>query len=218
MHSTLQVADISSAKQGSNIDWSTAPTMQILALRAPWGVNSLCYAIIFETMTVVIQYPLDVMHSVLVWMRTQWSSLFARQVSDRVAIAVTVDVIVLRNDQLLLIRRANEPFAHQWALPGGRVEPTIDADLQSAARRELKEETDIDSEQELQLFTAVGNNRRDPRGFTVSTVFVLRLPADDRQIATPADDACEAKWFQTDHLPVNLAFDHKSIVTLCLQQ
>ena len=51
--------------------------------------------------------------------------------------AVTVDLAVftIRDGSLslLLVQRANEPFAGRWALPGGFIEP--DEDALTAARR-----------------------------------------------------------------------------------
>ncbi len=59
--------------------------------------------------------------------------------------AVTVDIAVFTQERkplkLLLIQRANEPHRGEWALPGGFVD--IDEDLETAARRELEEETGI---------------------------------------------------------------------------
>ena len=57
--------------------------------------------------------------------------------------AVTVDLILFRRSEkrieVLLIRRAGEPFKHEWALPGGFVDR--DESLEAAAARELEEET-----------------------------------------------------------------------------
>ncbi|SVC34104.1 uncharacterized protein METZ01_LOCUS286958, partial [marine metagenome] len=51
---------------------------------------------------------------------------------------MTVDKAELK---VLLIRRGEEPFLHHWALPGGFVRE--DEDLDTAAIRELEEETGI---------------------------------------------------------------------------
>ena len=59
-----------------------------------------------------------------------------------------------------MIQRANEPHRGEWALPGGFVD--IDEDLETAARRELEEETGITVGDIDQLHT-FGAPERDPR-------------------------------------------------------
>ena len=62
-------------------------------------------------------------------------------------IFVTVDVVLIRENnhqlELLLIKRKNEPYKNDWALPGGFVDKN--EDLETAAIRELKEETSIEA-------------------------------------------------------------------------
>jgi 8-oxo-dGTP diphosphatase len=54
-----------------------------------------------------------------------------------------VGVICFRDDDVLLIRRANPPRAGEWSLPGGRIE---DGESESAAAlRELAEETGVNA-------------------------------------------------------------------------
>ena len=84
--------------------------------------------------------------------------------------AVTVDIVIATREEsprVLLIRRKNEPFAGCWALPGGFVE--MDETLESAARRELHEETGVKTKALVQLGT-FGDPGRDPRGRTISVV------------------------------------------------
>jgi 8-oxo-dGTP diphosphatase len=122
----------------------------------------------------------------------------------------TVDIVLCtKNNEILLIKRGKEPFKDHWAFPGGRVEHT-DEDLLSAALRELKEETNICDVKLDQAYT-VGNNKRDPRGFCITTVFAnTNLP--DKLPIKAGDDAVNAKWFSIRNLPDEIAFDHAEIM------
>ncbi|MFT7619491.1 MAG: 8-oxo-dGTP diphosphatase [Planctomycetota bacterium] len=127
--------------------------------------------------------------------------------------AVTVDValFVVENStpQLLLIKRKKPPFQGLWALPGGFVDQ--DEELEDAARRELLEETSIEA-RELTQLGAYGKPDRDPRGHTISVVFVGETNAQAaHKMLHAADDASEAKFFEVDQLP-KFAFDHEQIV------
>jgi 8-oxo-dGTP diphosphatase len=117
---------------------------------------------------------------------------------------VTVDVIVEIGGEVVLIERANPPPG--WALPGGFVDPG--ESLPAAALREAKEEISLDLQLKEQFF-AYSDPRRDPRGATVSVVFLAEAPPGARPVA--ADDAKNVRTFPLDSLPP-LAFDHAVIL------
>lgn len=125
--------------------------------------------------------------------------------------AVSTDIVLftLRDEalQLLLIRRGNEPFRGQWALPGGFLD--IDEDIDACAARELAEETGVSGLYLEQLYTfgAVG---RDPRERVISVAYFALVPAE-RTLVRAGDDAAEAAWFPVKALPA-LAFDHAEII------
>jgi 8-oxo-dGTP diphosphatase len=124
---------------------------------------------------------------------------------------LTVDVVALTAaavPSVLLIQRKHEPFAGRWALPGGFVEER--EQVAGAAPRELAEETGLSVDSELlELLGVYDTPNRDPRGWSVSVVYLATVPAEEP--VSGADDAREARWFGTDALP-QLAFDHAMIV------
>jgi len=123
--------------------------------------------------------------------------------------SLTVDVALVTQEKtprVLLIRRKAEPFAGKWALPGGFVDES--ERLIDSARRELKEETGLEHADLEQLYT-FADPGRDPRGWTVSIVFLGRVGPGLNP--TAGDDAAEVGWFPLD-APPTLAFDHADIM------
>jgi 8-oxo-dGTP diphosphatase len=127
---------------------------------------------------------------------------------------VTVDAAVFdvssEVPKVLLIKRGNEPFKGQWAFPGGFV--NMDEELEDAAARELEEETGLRGVKLEQLHT-FGKCGRDPRGRNITIVFIGI--AKDTKVKG-GDDAAEAKWFDIDNLPENMAFDHDNVAAIAI--
>jgi 8-oxo-dGTP diphosphatase len=107
-------------------------------------------------------------------------------------------------DRIVLIRRKNPPFG--WALPGGFVE--IGETVETAAIREAREETSL-AVTLVGLLGVYSDPERDPRGHTVSIVYMATASGSPEG----ADDAAEARVFNLDDLPADLAFDHDRILS-----
>lgn len=118
---------------------------------------------------------------------------------------LTVDAVIAKDGGFVLIRRKNEPFKGCWALPGGFVERG--ESVEDATRREAREETGLDIEL-LALLGVYSNPKRDPRGHTVSVVYIAKPVGGELQAA---DDAAEAGIFRPEDDP-DLAFDHAVIL------
>ncbi|RMF45717.1 MAG: NUDIX hydrolase [Anaerolineae bacterium] len=133
--------------------------------------------------------------------------------------ALTVDVVIftLKEEKLsvLLIERAQDPYAGMWALPGGFVQ--VDESLEEAALRELKEETGLEGEFYLEQLYTYGDPARDPRERVVTVAYFALIPSDRPIHDSPSSDAAAARWFPVDSLP-SLAFDHGEIVHYALRR
>lgn len=94
--------------------------------------------------------------------------------------------------KLLMIKRGDHPFMGQWALPGGFV--SVDESVDTAALRELREETNIENVYMEQLYTW-GDVGRDPRTRVISCSYMALVDSVSLQVQA-GDDADEAKWFE----------------------
>ncbi len=119
-------------------------------------------------------------------------------------IRLAVDIVIVEENSIYLIKRKNEPFKDHWALPGGFVE--YGETVERAAVREAKEETGMDVELR-ELVGVFSDPERDPRGHTVSVVFVAEAQGTPKS----GSDAKDIKRFKISHLP-SLAFDHEKII------
>lgn len=130
---------------------------------------------------------------------------------------VTVDAIVFKRSQgktaLLLIKRKNEPFRGKWAFPGGFVD--MDEELEEAVVRELAEETGLKGVHLEQMHT-FGTVGRDPRGRQITIAF-MGFTDDNNAIIKGGDDAEEAKWFDIENFPENMAFDHDEVAKFAIR-
>lgn len=131
--------------------------------------------------------------------------------------AVTADCVIVSEDaqgcrKLLLVCRGNEPYKGCWALPGGFLE--MDETLEECARRELKEETGLETAERFEELKSFSTVDRDPRGRTITVAFLAVVPPCE---VKGSDDAAEARWFALGELP-ELAFDHREIVKVALER
>jgi ADP-ribose pyrophosphatase YjhB (NUDIX family) len=115
-------------------------------------------------------------------------------------------VLQVRSARLhvMLWRRANDPFAGAWALPGGPLlgEETLGASV----ARQLASKVEVTHLAHLEQLETRSDPARDPRGRTVATAYLGLIPADlDPHL--PEDTT----WQPVDALP-RTAFDHGSIV------
>lgn len=123
--------------------------------------------------------------------------------------ALTVDIIIEHRQnaddpaQIIYITRRNEPVG--TALPGGFVD--YGETVENAAVREAQEETGLAVEL-VALHGVYSAPDRDPRGHTVSVVFIARATGK----LAAGDDAESVFTAPVNEPPDDLVFDHRQII------
>ena len=120
-----------------------------------------------------------------------------------IAADAIIELLDYPDKPIVLIERKNPPPG--WAIPGGFVD--IGESVPDAAVREALEETCLDVELRC-LLGVYSNPGRDPRGHTVSMIYVARAHGEP----VAADDAAKVGIFDPADIQVPLAFDHGLIL------
>lgn len=106
-------------------------------------------------------------------------------------------LVVDGRSRLLLVRRARDPFAGMWDVPGGFLEEG-EAPL-DGLRRELHEETGLDVEPGR--FVAALLDRYGAADDAATTLNLYWEATVTGGEAEAGDDAAEVRWFPRDELP-----------------
>jgi 8-oxo-dGTP diphosphatase len=149
---------------------------------------------------------------------------------DRPSVTIDVAMLTIMKGELrvLVVRRNENPFEGDWALPGGFVR--MDESLEEAAERVLQEKVGLENIYLEQLYT-FGHPERDPR-MRVITVSYYALIAEDRLSTAELDQNTQLAqvvvlWEGERGGPVNLfgtngelplAFDHAEIIGMAVKR
>jgi 8-oxo-dGTP diphosphatase len=120
-----------------------------------------------------------------------------------------VDAIIHNEkNQILFVKRTNDPFKCRLSLPGGLV--NYGERIEDALRREVKGETSLNVEP-LEILGVYSDPDRDSRGHVISTVFVCLLMENLK--GKDGDDESGMCWINLNEIQNNtFAFDHKMII------
>lgn len=128
--------------------------------------------------------------------------------------ALTVDNVIFGFDEaelkILLIKRGEEPYSDEWALPGHFVYPS--EDLETAAVRVLEEMTGLRNVY-LEQVRTFGAAHRHPFGRVITTAYFSLIKIADYKLQA-AGIAKKAKWLPIS-AAINLPFDHNEILGAC---
>ena len=112
---------------------------------------------------------------------------------------VGVGVLIRDSDRYLLIKRAAEPDAGLWSIPGGLVE--VGERAVEAAVREAKEETGLDVEIEEVLGVVDKIVRDDDSRIRFHFVIVDYMATRKGGSLEASSDALDARWVRADEFP-----------------
>lgn len=130
----------------------------------------------------------------------------------------TVNVVILNDsDDVLLIERGKEPNRGAYIVPGGRFDVT-DNNLESAAIREVQEETGLAVE--LEHLVGVRAELRKPpidsRFHVVETVYTARIISGAPR---KTDEASSFQWVPIERAArMKLGFFHQEFMQTCLEK
>ena len=116
--------------------------------------------------------------------------------------------LVERDGDLLLVKRAVEPYLGCWDIPGGFLE--VDEHPEAGAVREVREETGLLVEITALFGIYMGRYTYDRGGdYCLNVYYSARVAGGAER---PGDDAAELAWFSSDDLPDRIAFEHANHV------
>ena len=123
----------------------------------------------------------------------------------------TATLICTKNNQILLVRRAFEPAKGSWSLPGGFIE--LGETPEQAAKRELKEETNLNGE----VVKLLGTCSHFNSVFGDILLIGMKMDINNWSELKTGDDAYDATFFKIKECP-ELAFEcHQKIFNMYVE-
>ena len=111
---------------------------------------------------------------------------------------VGVGVVVLKEENVLLIRRGRPPRIGEWSLPGGA--QSIGETVQETACREVLEETGVQIQQPQFLEVVDSIIRDEDQQVRFHYTLIDYWASWDSGIPIGSDDAQDAEWISLDQL------------------
>jgi 8-oxo-dGTP diphosphatase len=119
----------------------------------------------------------------------------------------TVDVILERDSNVLMVKRKNDPFKDHLSLPGGFVNEG--ETVEDAMKREAVEETSLEVHP-IDILGVYSDPKRDPRKHIMTVVFIGIIVGGRIRAG---DDAASLEWIKLPNFErQQIAFDHAQIL------
>ncbi|MBI5229472.1 NUDIX hydrolase [Candidatus Micrarchaeota archaeon] len=116
-----------------------------------------------------------------------------------------VSVILEKEGQILLIKRAKKPLKDYWCMPGGFVEYAEKP--KDAAVREALEETGLETE--LRGLVGVYQIDNDPKGINLDIIYFGEIRGGSLKLS---EEHVEYKYFSLNELPELIAYKHRQAI------
>jgi 8-oxo-dGTP diphosphatase len=131
-------------------------------------------------------------------------------------------VLVLNEGKILLGRRHEDPdkadsefkSADEWTMPGGKLE--WGETFEEGAKREVKEETDLDIELDDLDVLCVNNDMNEHAHFI--TIGLIANKVSGKPRVMEPDEITEWKFFDLNELPENFYFPSKNVLENYLEK
>lgn len=125
----------------------------------------------------------------------------------------TVDICIftVMNKKLMVLthKRLKAPYRSQSSLPGGFIFADQDYDIDATAIRVLRAKTGVKVPY-LEQVQTVGSLDRDPRGWSITTLYFSLVDASKINIK-------EGEWVEIENVG-SLAFDHNKLLNIALRR
>lgn len=116
------------------------------------------------------------------------------------------DCVAIKNNSVLLVKRAYPPFKGVWCLPGGFMDN--DETIEETALRELEEETGAKG-RIISLVGVYSGPKRDPRCNTLDAAYLIEIVSSTGRRDKESSDM---RFFPFNKLPKRMGFDHSRII------
>ena len=126
----------------------------------------------------------------------------------------TATLICPKDNSILLVERAFDPGKGEWGLPGGFME--LNETLFDAAKRELKEETNLDGKP----ISILGHCSHFGSMFGDILLIGILMEIEDKSWRNlcAMDDAADARLFNINELPSVAFYCHEEIIKFYLKR
>jgi 8-oxo-dGTP diphosphatase len=128
---------------------------------------------------------------------------------------VAVNILVVRDGQILLGRRKGKVGDGFWGVPGGRLE--FFESLVNCAKRELEEETGLKADKLTFLHMINDPRPNDDKSHYIHIEFLAENVLGEPQLREP-EKCSEWKWFDINNLPKDIFLGHQRSIPALLEK